>query len=187
MIDVNKILKFATTFGNISGDEAPGNVDAIISGLWDGSPPIITPELSFQELSPARNRVINVAQSQVGQGAGNDWTKYLIGTVEDWPQKKIPWCGIFVTWVLHKAGLTSKKWEWGSGISSILERTENPKPGDVLYIDQPFQHHGIIISIENDIINSVDGNSPGGIVDSRSRSIGEITAFYSIGPLVGER
>lgn len=187
MVDLHKIFRFANVFGSVSG-ETTDNVDAIISGLWDGNPPTGSDILTNKDESPssARNRVIQIAKSQVGNGAGDDWAKYLVDTVEYWPEEKIPWCGIFATWVLHKAGLTSQKWKYGAGISSILERTNNPKPGDILYIDQPYQHHGIITAIDGDTVYSVDGNSPGDIVDNRKRSIGEIDAFYSIGPLVGE-
>lgn len=39
MVDVSKIFRFAFVFEEEASGVAPANVDEIISGLWDGSPP----------------------------------------------------------------------------------------------------------------------------------------------------
>lgn len=71
------------------------------------------------------------------------------------------WCGIFSVWAHKKAGKDVGNWEMGKGVSSSnsLTPTTNPQPGDIGYIDQPYQHHCIIEKVEGDNIHSIDGNS----------------------------
>lgn len=191
MVDILKIFRFATTFNKQSQDQSAG----LLNFLWDGDPPagvsgpqpIVTPGNQLSQSSAPRDRVLQIAKSQIGRGAGDDWETYLQGTVPYPPGKKVHWCGIFVTWVLHQAGLTSKKWEYGEGISSILKQTNNPKRGDVLYIDQPYQHHGIVDRIEGETVYSVDGNSKFGVVAENARPLSSISGFFSIAPLIGEK
>lgn len=71
------------------------------------------------------------------------------------------WCGIFATYCIKKAGINIGNWQMGKGVSAFgtLKVTENPQPGDIGYIDQPYQHHCIIARVEGDTIESIDGNS----------------------------
>lgn len=197
MVNARKILKFADVYQQQAQQQAQ-QTDSLLNYLWDNSPPQVAqtpvgfaPQMPHQGqnmLQPQgpRQRVVSIARSQSGQGKGDGWKKYLQGVVTHMPGQKVHWCGIFATWVFHQAGITSEKWEYGEGISRILKQTNNPKPGDVLYIDQPYQHHGIVERIDGNTVYSVDGNSPGGVVAPRKRDISEISSFYSIGPLIGE-
>jgi hypothetical protein len=216
MVDVFRILRFATTYeqqtqqqdqsagllnylwdGNPPAGAAPAPGQSAQTpgtqpaGFQAGVLPGAQLGGSYLPQQPVmggpRDRVIQIARSQVGRGAGEDWKTYLQGTVPYMPGKKVHWCGIFATWVLQQAGITSQKWEYGEGISSILKQTNNPKRGDILYIDQPYQHHGIVDRIEGDTVYSVDGNSKGGMVAENARPLSSITSFYSIGPLLGEQ
>lgn len=186
MVDILKILRYTVAFEQATeGDQT----DSLLSFLWDGTPPSqpSTPVPStVLPATGARQRVVQIAKSQIGQGAEDTWKKYLQGTVDSIPKTRIYWCGIFAVWVLQQAGLTSTKWEWGNGISSILKRTNSPQPGDILYIDKPYQHHAIIERIEGDRVHSIDGNSINGLVAPNDRPLSSISAFYSISPLIGE-
>lgn len=62
-------------------------------------------------------------------------------------------------------------------------RTEHPQPGDVAYIDKPFQHHCLVESVDGNTITTIDGNSMG-TVQRRVRPREKFTAFFSIGELV---
>jgi hypothetical protein len=71
------------------------------------------------------------------------------------------WCGIFSVWAHKKAGKDIGSWQMGRGVSAFrtLTQTTNPQPGDIGYIDQPYQHHCIIVKVEGDTVFSIDGNS----------------------------
>ncbi|NLX19520.1 MAG: DUF4157 domain-containing protein [Desulfobulbus sp.] len=71
------------------------------------------------------------------------------------------WCGIFATYCIKKAGIDIGNWQMGKGVTAYgtLKPTDSPQPGDIGYIDQPYQHHCIISKVEGDSIESIDGNS----------------------------
>lgn len=154
--------------------------------------------------NPGRQRVAEVALSQVGKGGNGDYMQlYLVpgDTVEasyvrpaDAVNKPpvgggVFWCGIFALWVLHQAGLIRDvKWKWGEGFASMLPQTQNPKCGDIGYMDA-WNHHDIVLGVEGDYVHTVDGNdggSPGGIVKENMQPRSKFAAFYSIGKLVGD-
>ena len=184
MVSLAKTLIFAGMYKVAAGQDALSSVEDM---LWFGDKKNTLEDFTGnQQISPARQRVIQIAKSQIGQGKGDEWKKYLEGTVPYLPETKQSWCGIFVTWVLQQAGLTTKQWEYGSGISSILQRTDSPKPGDIIYLNEK-QHHGIIESINGNDIKTVDGNSWNGVVAENDRKLSDVAAFYSIAPLIGEK
>jgi hypothetical protein len=71
------------------------------------------------------------------------------------------WCGIFTVWAHKKAGKNIGTWQMGKGVSAFgtLQQTTNPMPGDIGYIDQPFQHHCLVVKVEGGNVHSIDGNS----------------------------
>ncbi len=71
------------------------------------------------------------------------------------------WCGIFSVWAHKKAGKDIGNWQMGKGVSAFgtLQQTMDPFPGDIGYIDKPYQHHCIVVKVEGDSIYSIDGNS----------------------------
>lgn len=92
------------------------------------------------------------------------------------------WCGHFSMWALKSAGVPLGNWKIGSGVGSAGGIKPIPKsqaqPGDVGYIDQPFQHHFIVKEIDGNTVHSVDGNSgTDSEVIENTRSMGAITLF----------
>jgi hypothetical protein len=155
--------------------------------------------------NPIRQRVAEVALSQVGLGGNGSYMQlYLVpgDTVEAFyvrPSDPIThppaggyvfWCGIFALWVLHRAGLLpSVQWKWGEGFASMLPQTSTPKTGDIGYMDK-WNHHDVVIDVQGDMIRTVDGNdggSPGGIVTDNWQPKSKWAAFYSIAKLAGEQ
>jgi hypothetical protein len=151
----------------------------LLSG--DGKPTIVEPSLP-PELD-ARARVLRAALNQIGtQNPDKYWADVaptLVGSGLDW-------CGGFTLWALHQAGLGRHiQWIPGDGyMSKYLPTTKSPKPGDMLYIHEPFQHQAIVTRIEGDRVFSLDGNQPGESVEPRDRALKDITVFYSIEPLI---
>lgn len=131
-----------------------------------------------------RDEVIAAADSQIGPG--NPvlyWEDVCVETLE--PNRD--WCGAFVLWCLHRAGLALDVcWATdGSGFvgPSKLPTTKNPLPGDIYYQHEPYQHHAIVESLENGILTTIDGNSPN--VSRNTRPLPkEGIVFYSIDPFL---
>jgi hypothetical protein len=132
-----------------------------------------------------RARVVAIAQNELGaQNPVKYWEEVLP------PEKQGrgfsgAWCGGFALWCLRQAGIAQQTdWQIGKGFCFNLPRTASPLPGDIAYIDQPFQHHAIVVSANGDSIRTIDGNQAGSTVQERTRKRGQITAFFSIDPLL---
>lgn len=132
-------------------------------------------------LGRARSAVIAAAAGRIGTpDASSFWN--VCGREPF--SKRLAWCGIFALWCLREAGLARFDWEFGKGFLYRLRRTDTPEPGDIGYIDHPFQHHLIVERVDGDRVHSIDGNTPR--VQRKERPRSAITAFYSIEPLILE-
>ncbi len=92
-------------------------------------------------------------------------------------------------WCIHQAGLGLElRWEFGPPHFGFLYRlpiTHDPKPGDVAYLAEPFQHHAIVTEVEGDTVHTIDGNQGAAEpIKARSTPRSHWTAFYSIEPLL---
>lgn len=129
-----------------------------------------------------RDRVVALASAEVGS---SDPAKYWRDVLAQPWHGAYPrhWCGAFALWCLRQAELTDWHWEVGKGFLWRLPRTKTPEPGDIGYVDQPFQHHYVIADAGKHTLTSVDGNqgSPG--VQERHRAVAKDT-YFSIAPLL---
>lgn len=103
---------------------------------------------------------------------------------------KLAWCGGFALYCLHAAGLAlDVHWRIGAGFllqkPHPLPRIAVPLPGDIGYLDKPFQHHFVVESVdEAGTVHSIDGNQPD--VRRKVRQIHTPTlTFFSIAPFLG--
>jgi|GEM_PF-893026 len=122
--------------------------------------------------TPAFNtaeRVLAVALAEVGykEGEGNN-SKY-----GKWNGRNyIAWCGSFVSWCAHQAGVptTSIKSysnncmaevKWFKSEKRWKDSSYKPMPGDIIFIDTnyKYEHTGLVVKCEDDIIYTVEGNS----------------------------
>lgn len=131
-----------------------------------------------------RARVVEIARAEIGGSLpGKYWVDVL---PQPWHGKYPPhWCGAFALWCLREAGLTDWTWQVGKGFLWRLPRTTDPKPGDIGYVDQPFQHHYVISDVGVHTLESVDGNQGTPGVQVRHRAKGKDT-YFSIAKLLGE-
>lgn len=130
-------------------------------------------------ISDTRARVVEIARSQICvPNARNFWE---VCGKEPYSAHH-SWCGIFALWCLRQAGIADFDWEFGKGFLYRLPRTLDPQPGDIGYIDQPYQHHLVMESVSPVQVRSIDGNTP--TVSTRARRPAAITQFYSIEPLI---
>lgn len=148
----------------------------------DNYPDDETPDEEPTRPEGMRACVVSTAMSELGT---DRWQKYCDGETAVMPSKRVAWCGIFALWVLHQCGLGKDfMWQYGKGFAYRLPRTTDPKPGDIAYIDQPLQHHAIVKSVNGNMVYTIDGNQAGDKVAERVRLKKDITAFYSIQPLI---
>lgn len=137
--------------------------------------------------SPARTRVVAVAEAEVGQQDPNKYWNEVLPPAQQNTGFSGAWCGGFALWCLHQAGLARGiNWEIGKGFCYQLPRTISPQPGDIAYIDQPFQHHAIVAKVGAELVTTIDGNQAGNTVRVVTRERSKITAFFSIAPLLSE-
>lgn len=130
-----------------------------------------------------RHKIVFIAANEIGP---QDPNKYWADVLPGVSSFKGEWCGGFTLWVLHQAGIAKDiNWTIGKGYCYQLPITNNPMPGDIAYIDKPYQHHAIVESVTAEMVSTIDGNQPGNTVARRLRPKSAITAFYSIDGLIG--
>lgn len=101
------------------------------------------------------------------------------------------WCGALALRCLHAAKLgLAYKWMFGPphyGFLFRLEQTHEPEPGDIAYLDKPWQHHAIVTDVEGDTVHTIDGNQGASApIKTHEAPRSHWTAFYSIAPLLRE-
>jgi len=118
------------------------------------------------------------------------------------------WCGIFILWALHEAGLTQNvKWTVGEGFisSEHLPITSDPKPGDIAYFTMN-QHMALVRAVGSEPlamrrigflsqaqgsklsaqIQLINGNGNFGYITQSTVDKNGVTAFYSIQPFIDQ-
>ena len=125
--------------------------------------------------SASRQALLNVAKSQIGYAAGSyKYTKY--GEWYGLPYDE--WCAMFVSWCSNQAGigtniipnhascLAGVNWFKNNGIWKSRASGYIPKQGDLIYYDYgnngTIDHVGIVESVSNGTITSIEGNVGGG-------------------------
>lgn len=129
---------------------------------------------SRESIVAAAKSMIGKIQAKRADGGGRVGAKYLLdifhlaapgvwddSTIQTAGAKLPSWCGIFSVWAHKRAGKDIGTWQIGKGVSAFgtIKQTTNPQPGDIGYIDQPFQHHCIIVKVDGNSVHSIDGNS----------------------------
>lgn len=99
------------------------------------------------------------------------------------------WCGAFALWCLHQAGVgTELRWEFGPphyGFLWNLKQTKTPQAGDIAYLDKPFEHHAIVVTVEGDTVHTIDGNQGAAApITTHEAPLTHWTAFFSIATLL---
>jgi hypothetical protein len=150
----------------------------------------------------SRESIVAAARSMIGkieakhaEGGQRVGAKYLLdifhlaapgvwddSTIQTAGAKMPSWCGIFSVWAHKRAGKDIGTWQIGKGVSAFgtIKQTSNPQAGDIGYIDQPFQHHCIIVKVDGNNVHSIDGNS--GLyseVKENTRPLSAYTGFFT--------
>lgn len=131
-----------------------------------------------------RAAVVDRVTAEIGK---SDATKYWREALQSGPPFPPHWCGAFALWALRTEGLCDWYWQIGKGFLWRLPRTRDPKPGDMGYQDQPFQHHFVVAEVGRQTFTSVDGNQGNPGVQERNRKLDlSKYAFYSIASLLDD-
>lgn len=148
------------------------------------------------------NDVLNVARGEIGYSRWTDpqqGTKYgryfrdVLGWGSYYGENGVPYCGMFVSWVFDKAGVTAPGLP-GAYTPSMLSagRTagktvpvKSAQPGDLVYFDWGgdgiTDHVGIVESNNGSYLTTIEGNtsdsnySNGGAVLRRTRSYSTVS------------
>lgn len=112
-------------------------------------------------------KLVDIAKQQVGNKGGEKfWRWYGF-------DKRVAWCAIFVSWVANEVGelnvniprfaLVSDGVNWYKQNNRWRGNNYNPKAGDIIFFDwekdEKVNHVGIVVSVENDKVYTVEGNS----------------------------
>jgi CHAP domain len=127
------------------------------------------PDIDRAVLSAGRSRVLDVLEVQFKQQSAGEM--FSEGAAE-------PWCADFVSWVMHRAGLSlrnpnSGSWripgvytmqEYYASVHRLAPASSTPRPGDVMLWgpDSPMGLHvNIVIAAVGATVTTVGGNEGG--------------------------
>jgi len=183
------------------GDPGPGTFAATVA--WRRERGHATPP-TVVYASEARARVVARARSYLapdGQPCARDPNEFFRIAAPDFADRGLErtraWCGIFALacLVLEKVWpADAPLWVNGKGFVLAAVRTglmrvvSIGEPGDVVCFGAPLWHYAIVERVEGGKAYTIDGNVMGAVegCSAKVHKIDAATAFYSIGPLVGE-
>ena len=110
------------------------------------------------------NRLVHIASKEIGYKESNrDSTKY--GGWYGFQNQ--PWCAMFVSWCANEAGISkniipkhaacAQGVEWFKRKGWWQGRDYIPKEGDIIYFTK--SHVGIVESVEDGYVNTIEGNT----------------------------
>ncbi|HUX77938.1 MAG TPA: hypothetical protein VMY40_15000 [Anaerolineae bacterium] len=136
----------------------------------------------------ARQQVAAHAAGEVNKTDPRPYVEDALGHPSDWDRN---WCGMFALWAYHQAGLLlDVHWKTdGSGFVGGNLRPIVPsqlQAGDLIYFDQPYQHHALVewVNHATGMMSTINGNGAGGAVTRVVRPIADADNYYSMGHLV---
>ena len=145
------------------------------------------------DIQEARQKLIAWCNSQVGTREGaNNWNKYAedlrLQQLYGWNAQNQPWCDLFTDeafiscfGLTAAAAMTYQPIGGGSAACRYSAQffkdagawSDTPEPGDVIFFfyDGAINHQGIVVSVGNGLVATVEGNSSD-MVARRSYAIG---------------
>lgn len=173
----------ASTLNALLLTAAAAAAAAVLTAVKSSTPTIRGPEPRPSPLPP-REAVARAALSQVGNG---DPKRYWDNVLPGVNVGNADWCGAGALWCLHQAGLAlDRHWEIESGFlltPPALPTTRRPQIGDIAYFDHK-QHHAVVVGVAPKVVSLVNFNGVGGLVSESTIDPAQVTAFFSIAPLI---
>lgn len=125
------------------------------------------------------DRVLKIAVGELGTKESP--TDSNVCKYSRWYPMVGPWCAMYVSWVLDKAGIEGYKHAYTPAGAELFKSqgrwTQNPRPGDVAYFDFPdslprIQHVGFVEKAGGGVISTIEGNTSGGAAGSQDNGGG---------------
>lgn len=141
------------------------------------------------EALDARMAVVVTARNELGQQDPDKYWSVVCPALMGNPHT-VAWCGGFALWCLRQVFAQCDGWQWviGKGFLYRLPTTLAPLTGDIAYFGHN-QHHAIVELVADGLLHSIDGNGlrypREGVVGATHRA-SDVSAYYSIAPLIGE-
>jgi len=125
-----------------------------------------------------------------GEMESPDPPKYWDSVLADSDPAPAHWCGALILWALRALGLTDAHWVRGKGFIYPVGlppiTAAEVKIGDVAYFAKN-QHQAMVSAVlGNGRYSVLNGNAAGGAITETETTSEKVTAFYSIGKLVGD-
>lgn len=136
---------------------------------------------------PSSSDVLRIARNELGITSGKKyWDFYFKGSMSYVNSSQTPYCACFVSWVLAKAGANA------SGIPAAycpyicrdgrkagkIVSKYNALPGDIVLFDWNLDglsdHVGVVESNQGSYLQTIEGNTNGGVVARRTRYFSSI-------------
>lgn len=131
--------------------------------------------------------VLRIARNELGNTSGKKyWDFYFDGDEPYMNGGLTPYCACFVSWVMNRAavkvaGVPAAYCPYicrdGRSAGALVDKY-NARPGDVVLFDWDgdglSDHVGIVESNEGSYLQTIEGNTNGGIVDRRTRNFSTI-------------
>ena len=143
---------------------------------------------------PNTSEVLEIAQGEIGTCEAPPGSNRIAYT-HWYPMDGSPWCAMFVSWVLDKAGVAGYKHAYTPAGAEIFRKqgrffTSDPKPGDVVYFDFPdslarIQHVGFVEKDGGSSITTIEGNTPSGDAGSQDNGDGVYRRTRPVSYVVG--
>lgn len=125
---------------------------------------VASAELGYLEKASNAN-----LDSKTGNAGSGNYTKYWRDVKPEWNGQA--WCACFVTWVLQKAFgrvnaeklLKHYPYVYVPAMMGKFTKYSNPEKGDIVcfYRNGQFAHTGIVISVNGDYFETIEGNTSG--------------------------
>lgn len=112
--------------------------------------------------------IVQVALTQEGnQGGKPYWSWYGFESREEWCACFVSWaadqCGYIDAGIIPKFAAVSQGIQWFQERGQWQDASYMPAPGDIIFFDwEPdgqCNHVGIVVSVENGMVNTIEGNS----------------------------
>ena len=123
--------------------------------------------------------IVQVALTQEGNSGDTYWSWYGFDSREEWCACFVSWCaeqcGYLESGVIPKFSLCSDGVDWFNVRGQFQDASYVPMAGDIIFFDWEndgiIDHVGIVESVTNGVVNTVEGNS-GDVCARRSYSMG---------------
>ncbi|MET9240815.1 CHAP domain-containing protein [Nonomuraea sp. NPDC003709] len=145
-------------------------------------------------MTPETQRFIELLQRQLGyadKGSSTKFGEWYGSNVEfDADYSSAPWCDMYISWAAHKLGYQAWVGQFAWTVAHAKWFKEQhawgkvPTPGALVFFDwsgsgkiDDIDHVGVVTKVRGDTIFTIEGNTDGGVVESKERSTSSVVGY----------